>query len=181
MASDLVIELPNINGHYEAGIAASSEASLAPELSLPILIQSNTSAAASATNAAIWAQASAANSLKIKNKDITSLLGAGAYACIIFGLCRKRASTENMDCDAHITTEPATSKPGVDYGSAITADNLRRALTVIIATKANYWCMNHHTGQGGVQGYVAKVMRSFGYPRCGETVMRSGRPSVAWT
>lgn len=42
--------------------------------------------------------------------------------------------------------------------STYTVESLRNALTVIIATKANYWLTNHHTGQGSPSGYVLKVL-----------------------
>lgn len=32
-----------------------------------------------------------------------------------------------------------------------------------IVTKANYWLMNHHTGQGTIAGYIKKVLDVF-YP-----------------
>ena len=38
-----------------------------------------------------------------------------------------------------------------------TIDNVRTALTAIVATKAGFWLMNHHTGQGGFMGYPRKV------------------------
>lgn len=32
---------------------------------------------------------------------------------------------------------------------------------MLLQQKANYWLMNHHTGQGAVAGYVKKVLELF--------------------
>jgi hypothetical protein len=44
----------------------------------------------------------------------------------------------------------------------LTKDNLSTAVTIICATKVNYWLMNHHVGQTGERnvaaGYVQKVL-----------------------
>ncbi|CAH0388462.1 unnamed protein product [Bemisia tabaci] len=40
---------------------------------------------------------------------------------------------------------------------AVTPDAIVKALSIVIATKANLYLMNHHTGQGPLQGYAKKV------------------------
>lgn len=43
----------------------------------------------------------------------------------------------------------------------MSTDEMKRSVTVAVATKANFWLMNHHTGQGAVAGYVKKVLDLF--------------------
>lgn len=42
-------------------------------------------------------------------------------------------------------------------------DDMIKAIIVAIATKANFWLMNHHTGHGQLAGYAKKVLDVF-YP-----------------
>ena len=43
----------------------------------------------------------------------------------------------------------------------VTQEEMRKALTLIVGTKANYWLMNHHTGQGDFSGYAHKISKIF--------------------
>ena len=36
-------------------------------------------------------------------------------------------------------------------------ENIRKNITIVVATKAGSWLMNHHTGQGAMHGYPRKV------------------------
>ncbi len=39
----------------------------------------------------------------------------------------------------------------------VTVEDMRHVVMMIVATKANFWLCNHHTGQGSIQGYANKV------------------------
>lgn len=58
-----------------------------------------------------------------------------------------------------------------------TVEALRLALTVCIATKANFWLTDHHTGQGTVSGYVAEVLPKK-YPRADLSQMTNAAHTV---
>lgn len=57
---------------------------------------------------------------------------------------------------------PTTGHGSKDNASAlISKDAVQQAASVIIATKANWWVMNHHTGQGKLAGYAGKVLNIY--------------------
>lgn len=68
-------------------------------------------------------------------------------------------------CDGDWYRSQQAIEPTTEIGNlikdAINTDDMIRGITVAIATKANYWSMNHHTGQGAVAGYVKKVLDIF--------------------
>lgn len=51
------------------------------------------------------------------------------------------------------------------FKELLTVEDMKKAVTIILATKSNWWLMNHYIGQGGVQGYVKKVLEIF-YEQC---------------
>jgi len=62
-----------------------------------------------------------------------------------------------------MTTTPPTNEDKAAIEAIVNIEAINTAITVAIATKANFWLMNHHTGQGQVAGYVKKVLEVF-YP-----------------
>lgn len=80
---------------------------------------------------------------------------------------------EITDGDLIVAREPAAAPTPVEQGlltAAITPENIRRVLTLIIACKANWWQTNHHTGtaRDTATGYVGKVLNAvFGQNNAG--------------
>lgn len=142
----IVVNLPALNGNYEVGIAVGTDAALAEEKKLNLY--------ASSTCTAIWAWDRFASS------PIRAHYAAAAYVCHSLAFCRT-VGTSNDKCGDYIKVKGAlqvTEVLRVALEAAITSDVVLCASTVIIATKANFWATNHHTGQGGATGYIKKVL-----------------------
>lgn len=147
-----LIALPPINGSLEAGIAVGVDPNLPDDIKLPLLVGSNLQRAVSLAGA--WARSKFSN----MPPAALDLMTSGAMTCVMFGLLRKINGQSDGDW-MPIQVPPAEAE-GWDPvpASTYTVESLRNALTVIIATKANYWLTNHHTGQGSPSGYVLKVL-----------------------
>ena len=144
------IELPPINGTFEAGLSAQGDHSLAAAAKLHVNV--GLSVAEAATDAAIYAKV-AAPALGIRGEYAVSTLSCAAYAIARCGLLRMRGDQPDGDW-----VKTGLKQAGdLSNRNFITVENVRTALTAIVATKAGFWLMNHHTGQGGFMGYPRKV------------------------
>lgn len=163
------ITLPSINGTIEAGLAVGTDPSLAENLKLPIL--TNGTAESASKEVAHWAYE------KFKNlpEHVLRTYINAAVICVQGGLCRKVGTTPDGDwvsitatvCGSYTTT----AEEGLRISQMITNENVQKALTIIVATKANWWLTNHHTGQGDVVGYTKKVLNAqFGMQLSGDIV-----------
>lgn len=160
----MVVNLPKINGEFEAGIAAGNDTGIPDGAALPIL--AGAGHARCATNAAIWACEELPRIFGFNSDMFRKWAAVLAYAEVAFGLCRRVSSPEssNFDNAAYMTTNAQANELPPDVREFMTSENLRVALTAIIATKCNFWSINHHTGQGYLQGYAKKVYSTFFAP-----------------
>lgn len=153
------IVLPSINGEVEAGITIGVDASLPDDKKLPILISAGKIAAHNLVkqNAALWAykQFNDATARQLFTNGVMALIDTGCI-CTVGGV---------VDGDYYytqVTTAPTqVDKEAIE--ALVNRETMAKALTVVIATKVNFWLMNHHTGQDQVAGYVKKVLKVF-YP-----------------
>lgn len=153
------IHLPSLNGDIEAGITIGVDAKLSDADKLPILVTAgNASSVANVKQHAVtWAyrRVTEVNARKLFINGIAGLIDVGL-------IC-----TLDQHPDGDWRKEVSALVPTQDEANAIqgiVSDlELKRAVTVVIATKANFWLQNHHTGQGAVTGYVKKVLDLF-YP-----------------
>lgn len=151
----ITITLPNINGTLEAGLAVGTDPSLAEAVRLPVW---ETATTANATkDAAQWVYE------KFKNTPeavLRTYINA-AVICVQGGLCRKVGTSNDGDwkgTTASACTEfNTTAEEAARISGYISNDNVQKALTLIVATKANWWLTNH-TGQNEVVGYTKKVL-----------------------
>lgn len=145
------VTLPNINGSLEAGIAVGTDPSLSATLKLPI---AGVNMEAALKNACAWAFCN----FRGKEEKVHCLYVCGAYIAIRGQLCQKVGTTSDGDWDDRTVASDPTADEIKKINEFLTEENIRRALTIIVATKANWWQMNHHVGQGEVAGYVKKVL-----------------------
>ncbi|XP_072160645.1 uncharacterized protein [Bemisia tabaci] len=126
--------------------------SLPDDIKLPLLTGSTLQRAVSLAGA--WARSKFSNMPPVAQE----LMMSGAMVCVMFGISRKINGQPDGDW-VPIPAPPAESEtweavPQQTYS----IEALRTALTVVVATKANWWLTNHHTGQGAPSGYVLKVL-----------------------
>lgn len=90
--------------------------------------------------------------------DVRTIAVNGAIACVDFGLCRKVRSKPDGDW-AYVDSAPfATHEEWKAIVGMYSTANQVKARTLILATKANFWTMNRHTGTGEVRDNVRKVI-----------------------
>lgn len=155
------IELPEINGEIEAGITVGVDASLPDEKKLPIRHIGNLPGTHSIikTHALSWALT------QYNDREARRMFMNGIAGILDIGAVRHTNNIPDGDWKKiQVMTEPAEAE-AADIKNRIieivTRDEIVRAITIAVATKANYWLMNHHTGQGAVAGYVKKVLDLF--------------------
>lgn len=154
MATQLQISLPDINGTMEAGLAVGTDPRLAEDDRLPVLTVGRIEDAAQ--HAMNWALVR----WRTIDHQARDLYIAGAAAAIFCKLIRRVGP--NPDGDWRIVqtgVAPAAADLPI-LNQCCTLESIQRAVTVLVATKANWWLTNHHTGQGEVTGYVRKVLEA---------------------
>jgi hypothetical protein len=150
------IHLPKFDGYLEAGIAAEVDSTLPDADKLPVY---GKTAEDIYNNALAWAWG------KDFRNDVTNTLFLSGIAVITgCGLLRSKHEDGTPDGDwyeannALEISDDAVSR----IEDLLTKENVSTAITVICATKVNYWLMNHHVGQTGERnvaaGYVQKVL-----------------------
>jgi len=135
------------NGTFEVGISAGAD---------PALPEADRLAYFTTGNSGERATTAAAKFLLGKNiaEPLVIFEAAGAFYTAALGWVGVRES-KVVDGDAY----------GVDKAiplanealEAIKKLDANQVITTIIATKANWYAMNHHVGQGALSGYVRKV------------------------
>lgn len=154
MAVQISITLPDLNGTMEAGLAVGTDPRLAEGDRLPVLITGTIQAAAQ--HAMNWALG------RWRNVDhqAREIYIAGAAAAIFCKLVRRLGTQPDGDwIEAVATTAPTPADLPI-LNQSCTPESIQRAVTLLVATKANWWLTNHHTGQGEVAGYVRKVLEA---------------------
>jgi len=144
-SEDLLEGLPAINGAFEIGIAAGADPSIADNHKL-VFQHSATSMHATAVNSAVWA-------LRTFPGSRQGMYVTCAYCAVYFGLIAREDGDwlRSADVIEVKAADVEAIKPHINQ------DKARIALSVMIATKINWWVMNHHTGTGSLQGYSRKV------------------------
>lgn len=156
----LEIIIPDINGSIEAGLAVGTDPSLSDDKKIPIVEAATTQTASRV--AAKWAYFTFRDSPDAIRRAYVS----AAVICVQAGLCRRIGAIPDGDwrtfnSEAAIGIQGAESMTAADsnrISSMITKDDMQKALTLIIATKATWWLTNHHTGQGEPIGFTKKVL-----------------------
>lgn len=144
----LEIVIPDINGSLEAGLAVGTDPSLSEDRKIPIVEASSTQTASRI--AAKWAYFTFRDSPDIIRRAYVS----AAVICVQAGLCRRIGTTldgdwRSFNSEAAIGITGAESMTASDssrISGMITKEDIQKALTLIIATKATWWLTNHHTG-----------------------------------
>lgn len=154
MAARLQISLPDINGTMEAGLAVGTDPRLTEDDRLPILSAGRIEEAAQ--HAMNWAL------LRWRTADhqARDLYIAGAAAAIFCKLVRRVGNNPDGDWRVVDTAVAPAAADLTILNQCCTIQSIQRAVTVLVATKANWWLTNHHTGQGDVTGYVRKVLEA---------------------
>lgn len=149
------INIPRVNGKWEAGIAVGVDPKLLQEWKLPIL--KKVDAPTAAGYAAAWAWRMGERFAP----ECRNLLTQMAAAVIMTGMCRAFHIGNRTVIDGDFIQVEAMDPQVVEAVPAgiLTRDTLVAALSMIIATKANWFQTNHHTGGTIATGYTAKVMK----------------------
>jgi len=151
MALDAV-NLPNLNGALEAGLAVGTDPSLPEEKKLRLSLTGDVSACS--TKAMVWAAVTFANA----SEKVKALYMSGAALCVTHGLAQRVGAAPDGDWVVDETLPLANPEQQALIARLVTRENLQQALTIAVATKATWWVSNHHTGQGYVPGYTKKVL-----------------------
>lgn len=151
------INLPSINGEIEAGITVGVDASLPEDKKLPIYCTANAPGTMSQIKevAMVWAYR------QFTDNDARRLLMNGIAGILDLGLIRHILEVPDGDWRKVMTYDRADEETKKSINAMVSLEEMIRAVTVAVATKANFWLMNHHTGQGAVAGYVKKVLEVF--------------------
>lgn len=144
-----------MSGVIEVGITASINPSLPSDSRLPILQNRTLNIAAGYAGA--WAY----SKYKYSGDAGRHLAASCAIAAVAAGLCRRYNGVEDGDWRAVTTLDPNVRQNCPD--DCFSKESLKRALTLMIATKANFWAHNHHTGQGQVIGFAKEALEK-AYP-----------------
>lgn len=146
------VTLPAINGEIEAGLAVGVEAGLPEDSKLQVI--STGTKDAMVKFSATWAYQKFSDTPSECRSMYTNA------AAVITG-CRLFAKVGELhDGDWTYVRQVALGEETPPDGY-LRLEEMRRAACIIIATKANYWLMNHHTGQGAVAGYVKKILNVY--------------------
>jgi hypothetical protein len=150
-----LISLPPIDGDFEVGIAAGVDPTLVEADKLPV---HGTTAEELYSSSVAWALGR-----EFEDERVNSLFVAGVAAIVGCGLIRKRNNIADGDWYEADSATPLSEPQILKLGSLINKETLGSALTIVCATKVNYWLMNHHVGQtterNTALGYVNKVLQ----------------------
>lgn len=154
--AQLVLNLPPIDGAAELGLAVGIDPSLAHNLRLRVRVGGTL--ADRAMEAAVYV---------LRNQAIMDLAGQdnarreflvnSAIAVVYLGMIARDDPNGDVTLQEGALA-PAITPAEADAVNAMYSDNkMIDAGILIMATKITYWQMNHHVGQGFMQGYVKKV------------------------
>lgn len=175
--------LPEINGAFSAGIAQGTEAALNEEEKLDVLAIEKVNPATPAVGdtpakASTYSLYDRATTIKMtlaylydklratnKPEKVVSFLLQSANVALSFGLLRKLDQVKDGDWKLQmgsLLTEAMVTK---ERNEAIKASLDRYTVTTVVsvlaATKVNWWKENHHTGQGEGSGrYITKAFNA---------------------
>ncbi len=156
----LTVKLKAFDGAVTAGLAALGDDSLPEAERLPVPVNANLDV----HQLAVYAAANAvSNPLVGANRDCRALVANAAYLVVGYGLVAKGLDAGGGDI--RDVPQSFTSQAMInDAESLLNEENLKKAATIIMASKVNWWETNHHTGPGCFSPYMAKVV-STTYPK----------------
>lgn len=158
MATPITIVLPNWNGAVFAGLAAVSDARLPPDRLLKVFQSDSMEESASMTACATAAAYRDASSEKQR-----AILAAAAYACVYYGFTGQLAGYNDRSSGGEYEELPPERLAQGDIDACkkfVTPENITLAVTCLIATKINFWHMNHHVGSGTGSPFISKVIET---------------------
>ncbi|APG78072.1 hypothetical protein [Shahe qinvirus-like virus 1] len=150
--------LPVFNGEIYAGLAAATDLSLPAAEKLSYIADADVGRAAIMTAASCLSRVPAASQPWIRE-----LTANAAYAIVFYGLTgqigvapnQRVASDFIVGAVAEVTQELVT-----EAQNHVTQQQVIVAVTLIFATKINWWATNHHIGQATMSPYMAKVTKA---------------------
>lgn len=163
------INLPDINGAYEIGLAVGTDPGLAEGLKLPIFRDQAATDSSVFRSCASWVCTNDAfRNYQLADRNFLVSCIAGLIQTKLIRTRPQGSAAEAPDaatrvCDgdwffaAQASTATADEAARINIQDALNPENIQKALLCIAATKANFWLINHHTGQGALQGYAKKV------------------------
>lgn len=165
----MLINLPTINGEIEVGITIGVDAALPDEQKLPIVYQRNIPAPMDMIKAVCLDFAYT----QAQTDQARRLLLNGVCACLDVGLICTAQALAVGDWKQTVQVPEISAERGLLLRSFLNLEDMKRAITIILATKANWWLMNHHVGQGTVQGYIKKALEVFYEQRVTEDLVHA--------
>ena len=107
-------------------------------------------------------------------------------ASIVYGLdepaqdSRDMTGAEMEHCLAQAISSASTDGSGW-VGTYCTQAEVSKALTIMVATKINWFCTNHHMGQNRASKFIAKVMSTtYPWAGAGEGQLNERAKDAAW-
>lgn len=174
--------LPDMNGDFEAGIAADSDPSIADHEKLRIDPRYGKTMNGSAFLTAADLYDRLKSSGNYTESDL-KWLTAAAFAVTKCGLLGYTGSIVSPVPDGDWVTAQLRV-PSNATKTAVTAilrqATMKACTTLAIATKVNWFSSNHHTGVGGLSGYALKVANNI-YDRYKDEMGEPNRASVMHT
>lgn len=172
--ANFLARLPAINGHFEAGIAIGSDQSLADSDRLVVYPEIKIEGKSDLECHHVRAVASALWALR-QNQGLNSEIAiVGAYCAVYFGLIGTLTSgaPEGEYVMAENLLAPPSDDETVKLKELLIEKRINQTLTMMIATKANYYMTNHHTGESMVSasGYTKKVINMYVTAQNSDTV-----------
>ncbi|CAM1330157.1 Uncharacterised protein at_DN2557 [Pycnogonum litorale] len=151
----LIDNIPPINGPLEAGIEVGIDPSLSEEYKLVVRTinddKSLTSLAYSKSVALRYAYA--------RYSSIPALVKYYVNAVNVLYDCSLHAPMDSNTVYGNVGSEYVSDSSNYDaIRNLLTNESAQTCLSFMIATKANYWLTNHHTGQAAIVGYARKVL-----------------------
>lgn len=138
----------NENGAANVGLAAGTDTILAIDKKLPVLRRSGIITVSEYIKAALTNM----TAYQVNNPVIKKLTVASVYAVFSYDLVR----LDILDMDCKSVTSFGSASCDVD----INGSDIKDALNLIVATKVHFYLTNHHTGQGSLTGYPAKLVKA---------------------
>jgi len=149
-----------MNGQYEVGIAAGADASIPAEDRLKIRVAAGRKGAAMIAACHAYRRWNAG-----ADATMIGLLVNAAAVIVEANILAVRTDAgvaiNDGDWDAITDADLAliTQADANATGALLSVQGMSNALSLIMATKINFWQTNHHTGQGAMSGYALKVFR----------------------
>lgn len=162
---NMTVNLPPVNGVFEAGLAAGSEEGLLDIMKLPILEHGSRAQNRVYVPLIIYNELTAAG-----KQHLIPMMCSAALALIDIDLIRtEKIGTNTVPASdwryaTHAEIDAATALgaaggPGIPV-LQLSRDTIQKAITLMCGTKLNWYRDNHHTGSGAVSGYIKKVITS---------------------